>query len=285
MTELSSKTKPISVIIPTYKDHQSLAKCIQCLKNQTINEHFEIIIVDNDPSSNDMHFNNEKNISVIKEKKRGSYSARNTGIKYAQKGILAFTDSDCRPDPDWLKNAVNKIRDGSSIVAGQTCVIESKDPSLAEIYEKCFAFDFKYYMQLNRAPTANLIVNSSMFESVGYFSEVSMSTGDMEWSLRASKAGYKIDFCSNVLVFHPARKTFSEIFKKMRRVTIGNLEHGFISRKKNIIEIMKSLIPSRHSLKVLVNGEAKLSWRLIAFIISYFLKLYSLYIQYKYKLK
>ena len=68
-----SKAKPdmefISVIIPTYKDMNSLAKCIQALENQTIDEYFQIIVVDNDPSSNEINLSNKGNIQIIKEKK------------------------------------------------------------------------------------------------------------------------------------------------------------------------------------------------------------------------
>ena len=259
-----SKAKPdmefISVIIPTYKDMNSLAKCIQALENQTIDEYFQIIVVDNDPSSNEINLSNKGNIQIIKEKKRGSYAARNAGIRIAKKGILAFTDADCRPSPDWLREAVAEIRNGKYIVAGLTNIVTSKKPSIIEIYEKCLAFDFNHYKKLNKAPTANLIVRSDVFDVVGHFSELSMSTGDMEWCSRATKAGYKINFCLNIIVDHPARKTFGEISSKVRRVTIGNLEHKLISKKVKLSIIVKSLIPSRRSITFLVRGKTKLSY-------------------------
>tara|TARA_B100000963_G_C22613991_1_gene666351 strand:+ start:1270 stop:2130 length:861 start_codon:yes stop_codon:yes gene_type:complete len=285
MSKIKTSNESISVVIPTYKDHSSLADCVKCLKKQTIDEDFQIIIVDNDPSPNKIVHIHGENITIIKERKRGSYAARNAGIKCAKEGIIAFTDADCRPDPDWLKNSVEEIRAGSPIVAGLTSVTTSKNPSLVEIYEKCFAFDFGFYKQLNRAPTANLIVSSNVFKSIGGFSELSMSTGDMEWCLRATKAGYQINFCSNIIVYHPARTTFNDILVKTKRVTIGNLEHGFIQRRGYLLKIMKFIIPSRQSITVLFKSKAKLSWRILAFLIYYVLKMYSLYIQFKFKLK
>src|SRR5690606_33493940 len=97
----------ISVIIPTYHDWARLILCVEALKNQSFpQEDFEVLIVNNDPLDKvPAGFPIFPNFSIINEEKPGSYAARNSAIKIAKGEILAFTDSDCIPDKDWLQNA------------------------------------------------------------------------------------------------------------------------------------------------------------------------------------
>src|SRR5690554_2984846 len=97
----------ISVIIPTYKDWERLALCLQALENQSFKpSNFEIIVINNLPGDlPPAAFKLPKNAVLVDEGKPGSYAARNTGIGMAKGEILAFTDSDCIPHKDWLINA------------------------------------------------------------------------------------------------------------------------------------------------------------------------------------
>src|SRR5690554_883295 len=97
-----------SVIIPTYRDER-LKLCLFSLASQSLpNNNFEVIVVNNDPEDLiDVNLEHYKSldIKIVYEPVAGSYAARNTGILYASGKILAFTDSDCIPDVDWLQNA------------------------------------------------------------------------------------------------------------------------------------------------------------------------------------
>ena len=277
------KITSVTVIIPTYRDHNSLVKCVEALENQSINIPFKIVIVDNDGSKEQLPCIDGNNITIIKETKKGSYAARNTGIKVAKSDIIGFTDADCVPDRDWLKNAIKHFNKGSNIVAGFTRITISENPSLIEIYEFCLAFDFNYYKRLNRAPTANLLIKSDVISSVGKFDESSQSTGDMEWCRRANMYNYDINFCSDVIVEHPARLCWNEILKKTRRVTLGNLDHGFMTRKVSVLEFLKVLFPTRHSITLLFDVKFSLTYRLKAFFVDYILKHYAFLVRLRYK--
>src|SRR5690606_18155071 len=98
----------VSVIIPTYRDWESLAQCLDALKNQTYPaSSIEILVVNNDtgqlvPSG----CASSPNVRILQESKAGSYAARNRGLVEAKGELIGFTDSDCIPEPDWIANAV-----------------------------------------------------------------------------------------------------------------------------------------------------------------------------------
>ena len=118
-----NKQKFVSVIIPVFNDTEKLQLCLKALENQTYpQELYEIIVIDNNSDRNITEVTKQfKQVSLTQESKRGSYAARNQGIKIARGDLLAFTDSDCIPTANWLENGVNKLLlvSNCGIVAGK----------------------------------------------------------------------------------------------------------------------------------------------------------------------
>src|SRR5690554_5645873 len=98
----------ITVIIPTYHDWDRLQLCLNALQNQSLpNNGIEIIVVNNNPYDlvpDTLYI--PSNVKIINEGKPGSYAARNKAVRESQGIFLAFTDSDCIPDKNWLFNAL-----------------------------------------------------------------------------------------------------------------------------------------------------------------------------------
>jgi GT2 family glycosyltransferase len=216
----------VSIIIPTYKDWKRLAKCIQALANQSYDKDlYEVIIVNNDPEDPSPPFAElPSNFIIISEQKPGSYAARNAALEIAKGDIIGFTDSDCIPDKDWIRNAVSHFRDNKDCdrIAGNIFVFpKTNKPSAAEQYDRLNAFKQKTTVrEKGTCVTANLFCRKYLFDTVGYFDEKKMSYGDFEWGMRAQKAGFNIMYADDVLVNHPARN-LSDLIKKEKRLAGG----------------------------------------------------------------
>ena len=107
------QTNPlISVIIPTFNSAQRLRKCLYALTKQTISQ-YEIIVCDDGSRDNTKEVVKKfKKVRYIQIPHSGSPGkVRNEGAKKAKGKILAFTDDDCYPSKDWLKNAVKYFKD------------------------------------------------------------------------------------------------------------------------------------------------------------------------------
>jgi len=219
---------PASVIIPVYNDGARLARCLQALAIQSLGAgRFEAIVVDNGShDSPEVIVADFPFARFLAEALPGSYNARNAGAAVARGTCLAFTDSDCRPDRDWLANAVDYLDSNPEVSAIGGCIEldRTSTPSAAELYERVYAFRQERYVgQHGFAATANLVVRRNVFEEVGPFDGARKSGGDLEWGQRLAAAGHVMRYVPQVVVHHPARSALRELVRKRRRTAGGRL--------------------------------------------------------------
>lgn len=209
----------VSVIIPTYHDWQRLQICLRALQQQTYPQaNFEVIIINNDPEDKPPALDLAEHWQLINESQPGSYAARNAGLAIAQGEIVAFTDSDCVPCHDWLEKGVTRLERGAQRVAGYVQLFyQSNKLTLAEIYEKTFAFNQALTAYYGASVTANMMTWKHYFETVGPFDAALKSGGDIEWGERAYAKGVAIQYSPEVVVEHPARAKFKDILNKKKR--------------------------------------------------------------------
>lgn len=214
----------VDVIIPHLNDRDRLKTCLEDLARQSYPaDRFAVLVVDNgsDRPIDDVvapfPF-----ASCTSETERGCGSARNRGVAQTKGDILAFTDSDCRPDPDWLLNAVNRLdRDPVDIVAGEIKVFAADEsrPTDVELFDKVFGFEAKRYAERKHFATgANIVVPRAVFDKVGPFRNGSLPE-DLEWGRRAHASGMRIRHAPDVIIRHPARRTWAELKRKMDRTS------------------------------------------------------------------
>lgn len=226
-----STTPFISIIIPAYNDGPRLALCLACLSKQTYPaDRFEVIVVDNGsnpPLSDDPALKNSAvNVRIITETKPGSYIARNTGLTAVQGEIIAFTDSDCLPEPNWLATGVKAITQDKEVglAAGRIDVFaqNGEAPNIAERYELVRGFPIQEYIERwNFGATANIFTRKDVIEKAGNFDATLKSGGDSEWCKRVHAAGYQTVYAPDTVVRHPARQSVGAIWRKARRVAGG----------------------------------------------------------------
>src|ERR1041385_8126335 len=114
LAALSTSNAPlfVSVIIPVWNDPERLTKCLDALRKQTYPAHsYEIIVVDNGSAVPvDRVVASYGHARVVHEQRVGSYAARNSGLKVARGQVIAFTDADCLPAPDWIEKGVAHLK-------------------------------------------------------------------------------------------------------------------------------------------------------------------------------
>lgn len=235
----------VSVIIPVYNDSQRLRGCLQALSRQTYPEKlFEVIVVDNASSMSPANIVCEFSFAKLCfEEKSGSYAARNKGIIQSRGHILAFADSDCLPDPDWLEKGVKSLlvhpRGGAVGGAIKFFFNEPDRPNLIELYDSLISLNQRRCVEVsNFAVTANLFTYKNTIETIGPFCETLKSGGDREWGNRLVDAGYPLIYGDDVVVRHPARSDFRNICGKHLRVVGGGmaLRKYFPSRYRGFLK-------------------------------------------------
>jgi glycosyltransferase involved in cell wall biosynthesis len=219
----------VSVIIPIYGPSASLRECLRALQRQSYPaDKFEVIVVDNGASDDLQTIRAEfPDLRWLKEPSIGSYAARNRGVAEARGRVIAFTDADCVPDPDWLREGVNALADQeATIIGGRIRYLDPADRPLnlyEKIEEKYFYLDKQEQMiaRWRMAATANIFVLREVFGRVGDFDATLKSTADGDWSKRAVMKGEILRYAGSAVVFHPRRGTLEAVSRKYIRISMG----------------------------------------------------------------
>lgn len=131
----------VSVIIPVYNAEQYIDKCIQSVKNQTL-DCIQIILI-NDGSSDGSKEKCEywakeyNNIQLINKKNEGAGATRNLGIKEAKGEYIFFLDADDYLPNDALEVLYTEITNTKSdITCGTSKSIFKDGTSKNEIRDK-----------------------------------------------------------------------------------------------------------------------------------------------------
>jgi glycosyltransferase involved in cell wall biosynthesis len=254
----------ISVIIPVYNDSGNLLNCLEALNRQTLDKSmYEIVVVDNGSSDGiDEVMQKYPEIRFCHEYKEGSYAARNKGILNSKGDILAFTDSDCIPNDYWLEKGLSAVvnKDPLGLIGGRINYFARDENSMtsAELWEILNQYNqAECVNNMKFALTANLFTRRSVMDEVGLFNSDLKSAGDYEWGNRVYEKGIIICYDDEVVVSHPARRTLSQLSRKVRRLVGGRFDTRSIN-KDEVIKQMNILQPFEALFDFLKNKES--SW-------------------------
>ncbi|MGE5443329.1 MAG: glycosyltransferase [Ignavibacteriales bacterium] len=167
----------ISVVVPFYNSERYISECIESLLSQKYPmENYEIIMVDNNSTDASADIvRRYSQVKLVSEKRQGAYAARNRGLKEAKGEVIAFTDPDCVPSSDWLKEIELAMADSDVgvVVGSHQLARDSFLLSILADYEnekKNYVFNNKiketYYGHTN-----NMAVRKKLFDEMGLFIE------------------------------------------------------------------------------------------------------------------
>jgi len=204
----------VSVIVPAYNAEGEIADCLQSLASLDYpKKKVEIIIVDNNSDDSTADIVKAYPVTYVFEGRRGSYCARNAGIRKSSGRLVAFTDADCVVDREWLKRILKPFSNPKVAVVGGR--IAAYHPiTLVERYCALKAFPQEKFLSrpIPFAATANAAFRRKILEDVGLFDGSFTSGGDEEVCWRIKQKGYTVAYEKDAVVYHKHRKTLAELF-------------------------------------------------------------------------
>ncbi|MBD2437080.1 glycosyltransferase [Nostoc sp. FACHB-110] len=233
-TTVHSFLPMVSVVVPIYNGELDLPALINCLSSQTYpKDRVEYLLVDNNSSDRTLTLiqeaaaNSPITIKPLSENKiQSSYAARNTGIRAAQGEIIAFTDADCHPQPQWLELLIQPfVSTDVVIVAGEITALPGNTllEQYAEMHQTLsqqhtLAHPFGAYGQ-----TANLAIRRLGLEKAGLFRPYLTTGGDADicWRILQQNIG-RLEFAPQAIVQHHHRTTLKEFQSQWRRYGRSN---------------------------------------------------------------
>lgn len=214
-----------SVVIPVYNDSDRLKLCLHALEQQSYpSDRYEVIVVDNGcdlaVSSLVQAFSHAR---CVVEPQPGVSRARATGLTQVQGELIAFTDSDCIPDREWLRRGVEFCNSHPTCgVAGGAIEVFARDPSRPSVAESLsVAMHLKQERFISGggwAVLANAFVPRAVIERVGAMKPELFASGEVEWCRRIGAAGYAVLFVPAAIVRHPARTSIRQLYERTLRL-------------------------------------------------------------------
>lgn len=259
-------TCTVGVVVPVFNDWPRLQECLAALAHQTYpGALLRVRVVNNGSTDWPAHPTFPLPVELIDHAEPGSYGARNRAALNWSVDVLAFTDADCRPDPDWIRAGVAALQRSAGqpgLVAGRI-VLEAarpEQPTPAEQLDQILGFDQARTVRRGGfAVTANLFVPQRCLQQLGGFHSGTRSGGDRDFCDRAVAAGCALSFAADAVVRHPARD-WPELLHKQRRIVGGRLSLAGASLIHRCAVLLLSLRPIvSESLRVC--RQRQLPWR------------------------
>jgi GT2 family glycosyltransferase len=217
----------ISLIVATYNRYKELNRLLNSLtpaKNLV-----QIIVVDQNDNLNLTPLINEfsdsgMDIVHLKCAEKNLSLARNFGVGYATKDLIAFPDDDCYYEPDTVPKVLDMLgkADSEIIIGNWVEKNNTTSPTMTEISKENI-------MSFNLGPICSITIfmKKEVLDRIEGF-DPRLGVGkrfgageETDLIMRASKYGYHIKLCPQILIHHKyiqlGDKTYSNCWKEINR--------------------------------------------------------------------
>jgi len=215
MTDSSNPT--VSVVIATHGRARLLAETLDALDAQE-GPSFEVVVVDDDSPDDTSEMAAARGVKALRVRRGGPGRARQAGWQAAAGSVIAFTDDDCVPTPQWLAELIAPIvRGDADFVQGRTL------PRPDQLHLRGpWSRTQRIVSEKGFYETCNIAYRRDALERLGGFSpeyEGPFTSGeDCDLAWRAKKAGYRSAFAPDALVHHAVwPSSYRERIRNIRR--------------------------------------------------------------------
>ncbi len=204
----AAKTPEVSVVVSTRDRAERLEALLRALRAQTLApSRFEVVVVDNGSVDETLPLlwkvasESPFELRAIERMRgHGPAPARNEGWRAARAPLVAFTDDDCEPTPDWLEQGL-RAADASpgAVIQGRT------EPMPAEVATSGpFSRTIRVAELGPHFQTCNIFYPRRALEALGGFEERFREPAgeDTDLAWRAIESGTRIEFAPGALVHH-----------------------------------------------------------------------------------
>ncbi|MBI4870252.1 MAG: ATP-binding cassette domain-containing protein [Candidatus Riflebacteria bacterium] len=200
----------VSVVVCSHNGGPTLEQCLSSLTALDYPS-FELIVVDDGSTDNTREICARfPGVRAIHQSNQGLSTARNVGLAASTGSVVAYTDSDCFVDSQWLTHLVHQLeRTGAAGVGGPNltprdgwvaaCVAVSPGQPTHVLETEELA---------EHIPGCNMAFRREVLEAVGGFDARFRAAGDdVDVCWRVQEAGHRIVFAPGAFVWHHRRHT------------------------------------------------------------------------------
>ena len=222
----------VSIVIGTYNRCDVLRGTLESLLTQNSGVDYEVIVVDNNSTDDTRNMVESlrdnlrtKDLIYCFERKQGISHARNRGIRAARGRLIAFTDDDIRPAPNWIAS----IKRGFERFPNADCIGGKVLPPSATEFPVWLTSkhwtplalldmgDKPIELDVRNGPglvAANMAVRASVFADVGTFQPHLQRVGNSIGSMEDTELLMRMNAANKRIMYLPEAVVYAHVFKE-----------------------------------------------------------------------
>ena len=215
----------LSIILLNYNGYKDTLECIKSIKENEKNIDYRIIVVDNNSTDNSINFLSKlKDITLIERNINDGFAAgNNVGIKYALdefgSNYILLLNNDTIVTKNCLSKMLDSLKKDKSAGIATCKLMKTNNKEEIDCYGGKINWNkvvgnFNYVKKQNDfyyseiASGACMLIKKEVFEKIGYLSEdYFMYFEDLDYSVRAIEADYKIQVVPEAIIYHKGGAT------------------------------------------------------------------------------
>ena len=201
----------VSVVVCAYNAERTMDACLASLAQLNYPD-YEVIVVNDGSRDRTLAISEGyPDCRIISQENKGLSVARNVGAEAATGGIVAYTDSDCVADPDWLDYLVGTMETKGLVACGGP----NFSPTEASLVPEAVAVSpgAPCHVLLDdeiaeHIAGCNMAFRRDVLLAIGGFDPIFRAAGDdVDICWRLQDSGYQIGYSAAAFVWHFRRNT------------------------------------------------------------------------------
>jgi glycosyltransferase involved in cell wall biosynthesis len=234
----------VSIVVCAYNAERTMEACLASLASLDYPD-YEVIVVNDGSRDRTLEISQRHAFCrIVSQPNKGLSVARNVGAEAATGEIVAYTDSDCVADPDWLTYLVAKMQSGDLVACGGPNFPPPEDsrvPAAVAVSPGGPTHVLLSDEIAEHIAGCNMAFRREALLHLGGFDPVFRAAGDdVDICWRLQDAGHVIGFSPAAVVWHFRRNTIRAYCNQQRGY--GKAE---------------ALVYSKHPLRFNQLGQAK----------------------------
>lgn len=239
----------VSVVVCAYNAERTMEKCLASLKRLNYPD-YEVIVVNDGSKDRTLAISESyPYCRIISQENKGLSVARNVGAEAATGKIVAYTDSDCVADPDWLNYLVGTMETKGFVACGGPNFPPPEDELVPEAVAVSPGAPCHVLLDdevAEHIAGCNMAFRRDLLLGLGGFDPIFRAAGDdVDICWRLQDAGHTIGYSAAATVWHFRRNTVK----------------AYIGQQKGYGKA-EALVFAKHPARFNAFGQAKWSGRI-----------------------
>jgi len=206
----------VTILLTVKNSRETIKNCIDSLLSLNY-KNYKIYVTD--------AFSTDETYEILKKYKRkikleqisgNMAKAYNYMTKKVYTKFIAYTDSDCIVEKNWLKELISSFTSENIIGVAGFCGTPKNVKLFQKVIGKELEYRFKNFPKfISRAPTMNFAIRTNIAKRVDYDERLDVSQ-EVDWGYRLNKYG-KIFYNPKAKVYHYHRSDPKKYFNQQKK--------------------------------------------------------------------